>query len=215
MILGIYGTGGLGREILTLAHLINCTSKKWDDIIFIDDMDYNRCLHNLSVKCFEQIKSLKSLEIVIAIGEPSLRAMLSEKIRENGINLATLIAPSVYISPYSQLGEGIVIFQGVNISCDTRIENNVVMQAFSSLSHDCYIGPHSVTSTYSAVAGAVSIGSRTFIGMGALIKEKIHIGDDVIVGMGSNVLSSVPDRMVVAGNPAKIVRENDKRRVFM
>jgi hypothetical protein len=29
MILGIYGSGGLGREVLDLAQTINLTAKKW------------------------------------------------------------------------------------------------------------------------------------------------------------------------------------------
>ena len=33
MILGIYGSGGLGREVLELARIINT----WEKIIFIDD----------------------------------------------------------------------------------------------------------------------------------------------------------------------------------
>ena len=32
MILGIYGAGGLGREVLELATIINSQTNKWDDI---------------------------------------------------------------------------------------------------------------------------------------------------------------------------------------
>ncbi|MBN3189598.1 acetyltransferase [Pectobacterium brasiliense] len=214
MILGIYGAGGLGRETLMLAQLINEKEKRWEDILFIDDINPERVLKNISVKSFAQVKNIKFLEVVIAIGEPAIRASMAEKIRGSRINLATLIDPSAYISPCSKIGDGVVIYQGVNVSCDTCVEDNVIMQAFSSISHDCHIAAHSITSTYSAMAGAVYVGTRTFIGMGALIKEKIRIGNDVIVGMGANVVSSVPDKMVVLGNPAKIVRENDSGRVF-
>lgn len=38
MVLGIYGSGGLGREVLELAKQINAISNRWSKIIFIDDM---------------------------------------------------------------------------------------------------------------------------------------------------------------------------------
>ena len=37
MILGIYGAGGHGREVLELAEIINNKNSRWDKIIFIDD----------------------------------------------------------------------------------------------------------------------------------------------------------------------------------
>ena len=36
MILGIYGAGGLGREVYEVAHTINCQSLLWSEIIWMD-----------------------------------------------------------------------------------------------------------------------------------------------------------------------------------
>ena len=36
MILGIYGAGGLGREVYELAKIINSCNNRWDQIFFID-----------------------------------------------------------------------------------------------------------------------------------------------------------------------------------
>jgi len=35
----------------------------------------------------------------------------------------------------------------------------------------------------------------------------VHIGDEVIVGAGAVVTKSVPSNVIVAGNPARIIRE--------
>ncbi|MFT3736920.1 MAG: DapH/DapD/GlmU-related protein [Rhodocyclaceae bacterium] len=51
----------------------------------------------------------------------------------------------------------------------------------------------------------VSIGDRVFIGAGAIVLPGTHIGNDVIVGAGSVVTGAVPDGMVVAGNPARVI----------
>ena len=54
---------------------------------------------------------------------------------------------------------------------------------------------------------AVSIGAGTWLGAGAVILPGARIGRNVVVAAGSVVRGTVPDRCVVAGVPARIVRE--------
>ena len=54
---------------------------------------------------------------------------------------------------------------------------------------------------------SVSIGSGSWLGAGAIILPGARIGRNVVVAAGSVVRGVVPDRCVVAGVPAKIVRE--------
>jgi len=51
------------------------------------------------------------------------------------------------------------------------------------------------------------IGKRCFIAVNSTILPGIKIGDEVIVGAGSVVTKSVPSNCIVAGNPARIIRE--------
>ena len=51
------------------------------------------------------------------------------------------------------------------------------------------------------------IGKRCFIGANAILMPGITIGDSVIVGAGAVVTKNVPSNTIVAGNPAKIIRE--------
>lgn len=53
--------------------------------------------------------------------------------------------------------------------------------------------------------GIVSIGNNVYIGYGATILCDVRIGDNCIIGAGSVVSKDVPENMVVAGNPAKII----------
>jgi acetyltransferase-like isoleucine patch superfamily enzyme len=54
------------------------------------------------------------------------------------------------------------------------------------------------------------IGDNVFIGMNAVILAGAHLGSNVIVGAGSVVAGSVPDNVVVAGNPARVIRTMDE-----
>ena len=57
------------------------------------------------------------------------------------------------------------------------------------------------------VNSGVSIGAGTWLGAGAIILPGSCIGRNVVVAAGSVVRGTVPDRCVVAGVPARIVRE--------
>jgi carbonic anhydrase/acetyltransferase-like protein (isoleucine patch superfamily) len=54
---------------------------------------------------------------------------------------------------------------------------------------------------------AVSIGSGSWLGAGAIVLPGAQIGRNVVVAAGSVVRGAVPDRCVVAGVPARVVRE--------
>ena len=103
MVLGIYGSGGLGREILELAKQINAISNRWSKIIFIDDKKPEGTYNNTEMYPFERIDKLydkKEIEICIAMGEPALRETIAQRVIESGYTLATLIHPSVHVDSF-------------------------------------------------------------------------------------------------------------------
>lgn len=55
-------------------------------------------------------------------------------------------------------------------------------------------------------AGKTTIGDNVFIGMNSVILMGTNIGNNVIIGAGSVVSGTIPDDVVVAGNPAKVIR---------
>ena len=55
--------------------------------------------------------------------------------------------------------------------------------------------------------GPVTIGNCVWIGDKATILPNVNIGDNVIIGANSVVTKSFPSNVVIAGNPAKIIKE--------
>ena len=53
--------------------------------------------------------------------------------------------------------------------------------------------------------GNVTIGDNVFIGAESVVLPGVTIGNNVIVGANSTVTHDVPDGVVVAGSPAKII----------
>lgn len=51
----------------------------------------------------------------------------------------------------------------------------------------------------------VRIGNNVFIGMNTTILKGVTVGNNVIIGAASLVNKSIPDNVVVAGNPARVI----------
>ena len=51
----------------------------------------------------------------------------------------------------------------------------------------------------------ISVGSNCFIGMRTILLPGTTIGNNVIVGAGSVVKGKIPDNVVIAGNPARVL----------
>ena len=94
------------------------------------------------------------------------------------------------VSPYARLDH--TYPKGIHIGKYSFITGGCLI-----LSHDFTRGIH--TDTW--------IGDYCFIGMDAIVLPGLHIGNHSVVGAGSVVTKDVPPHTIVAGNPAKIIRQ--------
>lgn len=53
----------------------------------------------------------------------------------------------------------------------------------------------------------ISIADNVFVGAGSIILKGVSIGKNSIVGAGSVVTKNVPENVVVAGNPSRVVKK--------
>ena len=90
---------------------------------------------------------------------------------------------------------------------DTIIGDNVMIDNLVHIGHNAKIGEGTIIVAHTVVGGSATIGKNCFIGEGALIKQHITIGDQAIVAMGSVVIRDVPSKDIVAGNPAKSIKD--------
>lgn len=145
------------------------------------------------------------VEFVITVGfikNPTIRIKLYNLIKGAGGKLATIIAPTAYVSKYATIGEGTVVMHHAFVNAGAKVGNNVILNTYSNIEHDAVIGNHCHISTGSMVNGECKVGERCFIGSQSVLVNGITIGDGIIVGAGSFVRMSILEKGIYSGNPA-------------
>jgi acetyltransferase-like isoleucine patch superfamily enzyme len=105
-----------------------------------------------------------------------------------------------------------------SIGSKSFINSGVMVDVSSAVSigRNCLIGDcvviqdsnyHEIDEESGVKTKPVLIGSNVWIGRNSIILPGVEIGDHSVIGAGSVVTKSVPPRSLVAGNPARIIRE--------
>ena len=130
--------------------------------------------------------------------------------------------PGAYANTCSKIsiGANVVIRPGTFLFADPNIgggeitiEDDVLMgpnvQCFTT-NHE-FLNPNEpiISQGYSnhSKENSILIRRGSWIGASAILLAGVEIGENAVVGAGSIVTKSVPPKVVVAGNPAKIIRE--------
>jgi len=135
------------------------------------------------------------------------------------LNIDARIEPGAIIRDNVIIGKGAVIMMGavINIGAEigegTMIDMNAVVGARGKLGKNVHLGAGAV------IAGVLEPPSKepcivydnVMIGANAVILEGVKIGSGSVVAAGSVVTKDVPPGVVVAGTPAKIIKEVDDR----
>lgn len=144
-------------------------------------------------------------DIVVAIGGCDVRAQVTQRVRESGRSLTSVVHPSAAIARGVELGEGVMILAQVAVNIDTHLGDGVIVNTGATVDHDCVIGDFAHIAPGVHLAGNVRVGERSLVGIGAMVIPGMHIGEGAVVGAGAVVVSEVHDESVVVGNPAQAI----------
>ncbi len=221
MILAIYGASGLGREHFVYSKKIERISgqKKYEDCIFVDDDESKKgtLLEGKRVLPFDDAIDefgKENLEFILGIGEPEIKDIIFKKLKDNNCKITNLINPEALIPESTEIGEGIVVKLYNNFPPAGKVGNNVLIQSLVAIGHNVVLEDNVVLSSFAFVGGDTTIGRNTYVGPHSCIRNGLKIGENAVIGMGSVVTKDVPDNAVVYGNPAKVARINENKRVF-
>lgn len=143
---------------------------------------------------------------------------LGKNVRLSGW-LTVLYGGKITIGDYTLIGPRTVIqaWKLVKIGSYVMISPDVWIQ--DNNSHSIYAQDRLVdmigsadfnkkgVDTTNAVSKPITIGDHVWIGKHAMIFKGVNIGNRSVVAAGSYVTRDVPEDVVVAGNPAKVVKK--------
>ena len=138
-------------------------------------------------------------------GSTRARYETTRQIVSSGGALTNFIHPSIDLT-MTRVGTGNYLQEAVILQADVSIGDNSSIHMGAVVGHESTIG-HSVFVAHAAsISGCCEIGDGTFIGTNATILPRVKIGKWATVGAGAVVTKDVPDRAVIVGNPARIIR---------
>lgn len=90
---------------------------------------------------------------------------------------------------------------------DTIIGNNVKIDNLSHIAHNVIIEENCSVLALTILCGSVVMEKNSYIAPGAIIRNQLTVGENSLVGLGALVTKNVESNKVVAGVPAKVIKE--------
>lgn len=106
-----------------------------------------------------------------------------------------------------EVGASTVIARGT--LDNTVIEDNVKIDDQVFIAHNVFVGKGSMIIAEAEISGSAHIGKMTWLGPNCSVMNGITIGSNCFIGLGTVVTKTLPDNVVAAGCPAKVLRQND------
>jgi acetyltransferase-like isoleucine patch superfamily enzyme len=138
------------------------------------------------------------------------------------IGARVIVGDGARVRERCEIGDDVVIGSGSLIENDTtvgaltKIQAEAYITAYSTLEDEVFIAPCVVTTNdnfrgrterrHELIKGpTIRRGAR--VGGGAVLCPGVEIGEEAFVGAGAVVTKDVPPRVVVVGNPARVLRD--------
>ena len=138
------------------------------------------------------------------------------------IGARAIVGDQACVRERCELGDDVVVGRGSLVENDTtvgartKIQAMAYVTAYSTVEEDVFIAPCVQTSNDNFMGRTerrhelrkgptIRRGAR--VGAGAVICPAVEIGEEAFVGAGAVVVKDVPPRVVVVGNPARVLRD--------
>ncbi|MDZ7767422.1 MAG: transferase hexapeptide repeat family protein [Melioribacteraceae bacterium] len=114
-----------------------------------------------------------------------------------------IIGKDVYIGPGAAIRGD---FGKIIIEDGCNVQENCVIHMFPNVTVTLYESAHI---GHGAIIHGANIGRNSLVGMNAVVMDNVEVGEECVIGALCFVPEGmkIPNRKVVVGNPAKIVKD--------
>jgi len=141
-----------------------------------------------------------------SIAHAPLRIKLFNSLNIPDEKLVTLVHPLSFIGEGVELGPGTMVMANCYIGPAVKLGKCVFVMANSIIGHNTTVGSFSHLSAGSVTSSYIKIGEGVDIALNATVLEKLTIGNYSVVGAGAMATKDIPERTVVVGNPARVLK---------
>ena len=206
----IIGAGGVGRETALIIESINEHKEEWNLLGFVDDDEniQGKLINGYNVlgKLEYLLNYNKEVYVVCAIANCKVKKAMVNHLQENkNIKFATLIHPSVNINKTVEIGQGSIIYNGVILTANIKIGNQVIISPKCGIGHDSVIEDYVTLLWNVNVSGSVKIGQGSTLGSGSTIIQGLEIGKNSFIGAGAAVIRDIEANRTAVGVPSKYI----------
>ena len=161
-----------------------------------------------NISMLTKLKETNGVEAVYCpLGNNKLRVKFLSMARDMGYETPNYIHPSVLISPHVTIGKGVYILLGTAIMPYTVINDFVMISMGVHLAHHSVLEEGVFLSTGCNFGASIHAHKYAYCGISSTIMTGMHeLGEDCLIGAGAVVIRDVPDKAVMAGVPAKVLK---------
>ena len=158
----IIGAGGHGQVVKEIAEACG-----YEAIDFLDDKSPN---------AVGKINEMSYLApnydgVIVGIGNNTIRRDLTEKLEKvEGVNIATLIHPTAFVSNSTNIGKGTVVEPHAIINANSKIREGCIISVGAIVDHDSSIGYFSHINAGAICMAGSNVKALTKVNAGEIIK---------------------------------------------
>lgn len=195
----ILGAGGLGRLVENIL-----TLRDRDIVGFLDDgASGDRILGDIDDISNRPVDE----ELIIAIGDISVRRSLYDRFAAGDRGFTTAIHPSATVADSAEIGAGTIIKEQAVVEPGATIGPNCIIGNGTIVCHDSTIRQHCRLAPSVTIAGEVTVGNGSYLCVDVSVDTNISIGSNVVIASGCTIWKDI-----AAGTTVKLPSNMDVER---
>jgi len=125
-------------------------------------------------------------EVVVAIGNNTVRRALHQRVRETGLTLATIVHPAALLSPRAVVGPGSVLMAGAIVGTQARLGEGVIVNCGAVVDHDCVVENFGHLGVKAGMAGGAVLGAGAWMQAGSSLGYGVTVPSASVLRPGES-----------------------------